>query len=58
MRNYVPHTLVSPEPCNLYPQNQVSRTLKTMCYVPQPQNYVRSTLDIMYFHNKFDKKVE
>jgi len=29
-----------------------------MYYVPQARNYVPITLDIMYFHHKFDKKMD
>ena len=41
----VPCISVSPEPYTPYSRN----------HVPQSQNHVPSTLDSMYFHQKFDK---
>jgi len=68
VRNYVSRTLypstsetmypILSKPCPLYSRNQVPYTLETMYYVPQAWNYVPSTLEIVYFHQKFDKKVE
>ena len=54
----VPCTPVRPKPCTPYSQNQVPCTLEAMYYVTLARNCVPSTLDVAYFHHKFDKKAE
>ena len=60
MRNYVPHTLYPSTSETMYhvlskPGTPYSR-IRVLCI--QTQNYVLSTLEITYFYQKFDKKVE